>query len=960
TRAREEDYPGATPGWAVVTDNGRDKCTLQIPVIGSAAQKRILDAANALLKTKLVDHKMPDWGGFIELVNTELEPIAGSEALNPDEYETDKKRDAVFAPINDKIINSPDNVSEADAKLSAAQEGQLLKAVADAADTGTGMNPTALLAGTEALVVQVWEWSMSEEDKSEPVKFNVAIEEIGKKFNKKGEITTAGDTEYTLTVNYLIPVGPVSGNVQVASKTEKHKANETYSVQSPNYDVLGFRAVPAVVEGTMPAANKTVNVVYSKLYMASVEYKLPSDATKPGNFRQYAVQENLLDGAEYKFTSPTYEGLAADRKEVKGNIAGANANEIVTYKVNDFTVTVYHRADASLSEGMRTSFFDQAEGFTHHGYKDGEFYSVPSPSYYGVRPLQDKVEGTIECADVEATVYYTDTCTNPNGHNWVVTHNGQTHMEKCLYCQIEKAPRTAEITYESIGENQHSVRCGICGGELRTENCTASSYDSGAGGNLCSGRCANCHETFDYGNEHDFSGQKWAPLDSNHHGKVCSRCGHVEREQCNANSWTHKGSGTGAQHATACSACGQQVGAWQNCSYHAERLSGGRHTFRCQCGRTNGTANCHFELQSTTASGHTYKCSECNTVITGSHNRCIRKENEIPATSTSTASYTRVTYCGRCGYVMETTHVGGNAKKLPVKKLTKPKTKNHFIVGGGGGVRRGGGGGGQSQQSEPLVERLDHITQSAQWIDVRAAAITSEALAAYLYENFDTLLLPAEDALEAYFEATGNYGEGWSVELQPVITLSLTDYDEASKTLTVDISATYDVYVSNEEGVDALIGQNYPLTVNFPVDLTFDVPAGIAANGETLNVLHTHNNTGYKYTATVATADNGAMATATFTSTQGLSVFVLSTTRTLVTGSPSGNKLTYTVKNAPANAMLIAARYNAKGMLTSVQTITLSEGDAKGTLTMSGSGTDYRLMLVNKKTYAPLCAAWKG
>ncbi len=76
----------------------------------------------------------------------------------------------------------------------------------------------------------------------------------------------------------------------------------------------------------------------------------------------------------------------------------------------------------------------------------------------------------------------------------------------------------------------------------------------------------------------------------------------------------------------------------------------------------------------------------------------------------------------------------------------------------------------------------------------------------------------------------------------------------------------------------------------------------------------------------------------------------------MLDGSVSGNKLTYTVSGAPSGAKLIAARYDG-GKMTDVQTVS---APASGTLTMKGSGADYKLFLIGGVTGSPLCAAWSS
>ena len=347
---------------------------------------------------------------------------------------------------------------------------------------------------------------------------------------------------HTLTVNYLLPIGPAYGNYQLASTTERHEAGESYSVTSPSYEAMGLRPNQATVSGTMPDHNLTVDVTYLKTYYAAVHYTLASGIQEPRGFSIISSREGLLDGAAYEFVSPRYEGLCADIKVVKGNIAGKDANVTVTYRTDSFDVIVYRRPAATLHGDALTAFMDQAEGYAHGGYKDGEFYSVENPNYYGFRPLEPVVEGYIDGANVEREVRYTDECTNPGGHSWVVTHDGSTHKEKCEHCGIEKAPVTAEVTYtpkEEVGgerPNGHYVNCGYCNAELREEACSAA-VQPGNHGN-CSGECKNCHAHFDYGGEHDYSGQKWTFSSDSQHKKTCNRCGYNDYQSCNSTSYS--------------------------------------------------------------------------------------------------------------------------------------------------------------------------------------------------------------------------------------------------------------------------------------------------------------------------------------------------------------------------------------------------------------------------------------
>ena len=77
-----------------------------------------------------------------------------------------------------------------------------------------------------------------------------------------------------------------------------------------------------------------------------------------------------------------------------------------------------------------------------------------------------------------------------------------------------------------------------------------------------------------------------------------------------------------------------------------------------------------------------------------------------------------------------------------------------------------------------------------------------------------------------------------------------------------------------------------------------------------------------------------------------------------ITGYVDGTTLSFTVRNAPDGARVIAARYNKEGKLTCIRTAAV-KGGVESSFTMSGSGTEYRLMLVDKNS-TPLCAAWSN
>ena len=77
------------------------------------------------------------------------------------------------------------------------------------------------------------------------------------------------------------------------------------------------------------------------------------------------------------------------------------------------------------------------------------------------------------------------------------------------------------------------------------------------------------------------------------------------------------------------------------------------------------------------------------------------------------------------------------------------------------------------------------------------------------------------------------------------------------------------------------------------------------------------------------------------------------------TVAPRPGVITYTVSNAPDDALIVAARY-ANGVLTSAKTVTVS-GNTTGTIMFGGSGSTYKLFLFkNARSLSPLCESWSS
>ena len=166
-----------------------------------------------------------------------------------------------------------------------------------------------------------------------------------------------------------------------------------------------------------------------------------------------------------------------------------------------------------------------------------------------------------------------------------------------------------------------------------------------------------------------------------------------------------------------------------------------------------------------------------------------------------------------------------------------------------------------------------------------------------------------------------------------------------AKALTIKSTGSSDAAIS---GV-ALSGTN---TGSFTLNKTdgATITAG-ATDSTTYTVQPNADLAAGTYTATITvTYNNNATATAD-----------VSFTVYGATGDWSGGKLVATVTlPTNANALLIAASYNSAGRQVGIKVIEMVNGKTTyETGLTKTSGYTYKLMLVNKTTFAPLCAAWE-
>lgn len=145
-----------------------------------------------------------------------------------------------------------------------------------------------------------------------------------------------------------------------------------------------------------------------------------------------------------------------------------------------------------------------------------------------------------------------------------------------------------------------------------------------------------------------------------------------------------------------------------------------------------------------------------------------------------------------------------------------------------------------------------------------------------------------------------------------------------------------------------------------------------SADGETVtaravcrnDASHTVEETVRAAWAVTAMPTETAPGTGTYTAAFSLPLFETQT-RTVeipkllsVTASVSGSRLDYTLSAViPAGAQLIAARYDG-GKQTDIRVVPVT--DLSGSVTLSGSGEEFKIFLVDGATFLPLSSAWEN
>lgn len=211
---------------------------------------------------------------------------------------------------------------------------------------------------------------------------------------------TMPDSNTTVTVtyspiSYQITVNAGTGGTVSGGGTYVYNSTATITA-SPS---LGYKFVKWTDGSTDQSRQITVTGSASytaefavQSYTVTVHYVYENGSTaKDSVTKEYNYNQN------YAISSPSIEGYTPDFGSVTGTMSASNITETVTYKANNYTLTVHYQK----SDGTTIAPSDSRE------LKYGEAYSVPSPERTGYKPDKDSVSGTMGARNVTVTVEYT-------------------------------------------------------------------------------------------------------------------------------------------------------------------------------------------------------------------------------------------------------------------------------------------------------------------------------------------------------------------------------------------------------------------------------------------------------------------------------------------------------------------------------------------------------------------------
>lgn len=245
---------------------------------------------------------------------------------------------------------------------------------------------------------------------SPEIKGYIADKEVVKGTLDKDEdiVVTYKKQQYTLTVNYVI--NNSDGKVKVPGTITKTLSyNDAYHIESPKLN--GYKCDKPLVEGVMPAENKTITVYYDKLAMHTIKF---IHVDENGNKLPVSNQEHsklVEDGSSFTTNIHNFDGYTFNHIDIKseGSVNISNNSSVISannIKANAIVYVVYNTNKYSLT----INYVDEDGKEISKPYignvKYNDKYSVNSPKVNGYTPTYSVVKGVMGDSNKTITVVY--------------------------------------------------------------------------------------------------------------------------------------------------------------------------------------------------------------------------------------------------------------------------------------------------------------------------------------------------------------------------------------------------------------------------------------------------------------------------------------------------------------------------------------------------------------------------
>lgn len=207
---------------------------------------------------------------------------------------------------------------------------------------------------------------------------------------------------HTLSIDYQYADGTEAAESYAALLEE----GSAYDVPSPQ--VPGYTPDLSAVTGEMGSGDIAVTVTYTKDPVpvdsrTLTIYYLLSDGSQAADPYSAVVAV----GTDYSVPSPVVSGYQTDRYTVSGTMG--ESDEIITVIYTPLAEIYKH----TLAIRYQTGDGREAAPAYSSLLAEGEPYSVASPAVTGYRPDRDTVSGSMGTEDVQVTVIYTSSGTDP-------------------------------------------------------------------------------------------------------------------------------------------------------------------------------------------------------------------------------------------------------------------------------------------------------------------------------------------------------------------------------------------------------------------------------------------------------------------------------------------------------------------------------------------------------------------